>query len=461
MLAYQLALLVLPLFFFLPMAIALRARPVWMIALLLGAVLVGPVATLDIAGKQYPLPLHDHCLAAWAIVHFLGRRGRPLVAGEVRVLILQSCFCAVGVLSTVIYSPDLLKSLDGLKAYIMGLLTFYLLSKCIRTASDARGCVSALVCFGVCVGIELTYTVMTNVSAQTMWDALIMNKTVAAVTFGESNYVAGVILPLMPLSLVPLRRGTLMRVFSWGAASAMLGSILLTASRGALLSLVAGVTISACLRRRSGMLMALGMAASGLLLWQFLPLAYTQHLTGKLSTVAVDQNSTERLQLWDASWRMMTEHPVTGIGIKASGYGFRAELGTNDYLQAHNFALTVLAEAGLFGGAAYIASIFLVYRESIRGALSPRGATGYRFGYPLFVGFTCTLLHGMVEILHGTPQYSVIFWALAALAFRLRSLYGGGALPCRSVGVVVPGHERIVIASRRPDFKCAINTACI
>src|SRR5581483_9848908 len=86
--------------------------------------------------------------------------------------------------------------------------------------------------------------------------------------------------------------------------------------------------------------------------------------------------------------------------------------GLND--NTHNFVLENLAETGLVGTALYLVPIALAFRC---GAAVIRKPQPLYYGYlvaSLLVGFGGSTVHGLFEVLHRAPQYTVVYWSVAA-----------------------------------------------
>jgi O-antigen ligase len=189
---------------------------------------------------------------------------------------------------------------------------------------------------------------------QTYW------RRYAAAGFDPNDF--GLILALsIPIALyLALRRGKLMRWWYRAAVLAVLGALLLTGSRTALVSAFAAFGF-ALLRWREA---DRGQRASSVLLLLFLvlglygfaPLATRERLatvTSELTRGTLHNRTT----IWKAGLRVLRRHPILGIGAGAYPEAVRPQLGTpgvpGAQYVAHNTFLSVLVECGVIGFGVY------------------------------------------------------------------------------------------------------------
>jgi tetratricopeptide (TPR) repeat protein len=201
---------------------------------------------------------------------------------------------------------------------------------------------------------------------------------------GHSDYFAAFLLWPVFLGLVLPSR--------WlGRASALLGSIaiLLTGSRGALVGLVVGALIYACLTKPNprvwGSAAALGAVAVGVFF--FSPAG--QLLRARAHWIGEDPAGGARLLLWRDSLRMAATHPWRGFGpdnFVAAFPRFQsvelAQAYPDFYHESpHNIWLDTLSGQGVVGLAAQLAMILLALGAGV-GALKdkPKMASGLMAG---------------------------------------------------------------------------------
>ena len=142
-------------------------------------------------------------------------------------------------------------------------------------------------------------------------------------------------------------RARWVRWFDYGYIPIALMSILLTASRGALLAALPGfmyIFLSLNHLKLHHRLTLLGGAIGSLyLLLPFVPQTAFQRL-GNTGQVVSQGDLNGRLGIWLEGLRLFAEHPMIGVGTGA----FRTANTVADKV-AHNFALTLAVELGLIG----------------------------------------------------------------------------------------------------------------
>ena len=182
----------------------------------------------------------------------------------------------------------------------------------------------------------------------------------AAAGFDPNDF--GLILALsIPIALyLGLRKGNFMRWCYRGAALAVLGALLLTGSRTALVaSFVAfGFALWTWSEADRGQRTSSALLLLCLLLglYQFAPVATRERLS-TVTTELTRGTLHNRTTIWKAGLKVFRRHPVLGIGAGAYPEAVRPQLGTSrvpgaQYV-AHNTFLSVLVECGVIGFAVY------------------------------------------------------------------------------------------------------------
>jgi O-antigen ligase len=141
------------------------------------------------------------------------------------------------------------------------------------------------------------------------------------------------------------------------ASLPILGSIVASQSRGALLALVATAFVLALYHRRRRVLVPL-VAGAGLMAYTLAPLIDDRYAAERVSS----DRASGRIDIWFTAWQAFLDHPLTGIG--AGNYVpqsierlttepgvelIKSHLLTGQGIEVHNIYLEALAERGLFG----------------------------------------------------------------------------------------------------------------
>ncbi len=263
----------------------------------------------------------------------------------------------------------------GALGLLSGLALFFLVAAAHDDSDDARRSSLAVLVAGgaLCAVVVLLQAAGLRWLTSEVYTGLEFR---APGTFGNPNWAAAYLAPLVPLSLglaagaSPARR----RVYH-AAAALLAAATLATLSKGGLVTLAAGLVAFGCLGRnqprgRRLVLLAVtfGCAAAAL------ALAWQQDLAAQASWLR------GRLFLWRAALEIVAQHPLTGVGIGGypSAYGRAAAalvngdphafmpLSSVDF--AHNDLLQLAAEGGLLTAAAFVVVVVVVLRTAhVRG----------------------------------------------------------------------------------------------
>lgn len=145
--------------------------------------------------------------------------------------------------------------------------------------------------------------------------------------------------------------------FGWHA-------IFLTASRGGLIGVAVTLLLIAWRSRNVRLGLLLIPAFIGAYLWQAGDL-----MRGRAATIdefRTESSAATRLEAWSAALNMMSEHPVTGVGLASFGPAF-PDHSDKQPREAHNTFLQISAESGVLAGLMYafvvLATIFGLWRN--------------------------------------------------------------------------------------------------
>lgn len=219
------------------------------------------------------------------------------------------------------------------------------------------------------------------------------------------------------------------------AAGLMGVALVMTSSRGGIISLVAEimffVVVTAIWRKqsesRSGrtsrlkgamVRVVLGVALMVGLLGGVLMLGGEFSLNRFIDSVNTDDPTTGRAHFWSVTVDMIKTHPILGTGL--GGYGvlytrFDSRNGTFRLEQAHNDYLQILSDAGIIG--AFIGLCFLVLLF-VRALKRARSHDDFRRGLALasLGGCFAVLVHSLFDFTLHTTANALLFLVLAALA---------------------------------------------
>jgi O-antigen ligase len=242
----------------------------------------------------------------------------------------------------------------------------------------------------------------------------------------------------MPLGLMFAGAVARERMLLYAFASAMMAiSLVLTNSRGGLISMVCEVMFLAAVsslargRRREGeelsggeRLRAAAVRAGlgfAMLLAVFVGVLYfggEGALSRMLGTVNSADPTTGRAHFWRGTLQIIKDHPLLGTGLGSFGSVYtRYDTSNGAYRleQAHNDYLQIFSDAGVVGGLLGLAFVVLLFRMALRRMQSP---DRFRRGVVLgaLAGCVGALVHSFFDFTLHTTANALMFLLLAALA---------------------------------------------
>ncbi|MGH9482975.1 MAG: O-antigen ligase family protein [Terriglobales bacterium] len=143
-------------------------------------------------------------------------------------------------------------------------------------------------------------------------------------------------------------------------------ALLLTGSRGSVLTLVMVLAVAALASRRRWRIVPAALVA-GVVVWSFLPAQYKVRYES-VNDLQNDMSYQNRVTSWRGGWHMFLSNPVTGIGIGdytvANGAKFWPAPGRKIYLNAHSLYFQTLGELGLVGVFAFGGFLVVLFRSN-------------------------------------------------------------------------------------------------
>ncbi len=265
------------------------------------------------------------------------------------------------------------------------------------------------------------------VDPQPLTGAVFLGTAVSRATGGlGSPNALGMLLALcLPLQAAFALRGRTPTARAVGAACVALALVGmgLAVSRGAFLGLGAGVLVLALWApfRRTALLLlplvvVLSIAGNN-------PVSpYSEKVAERLTDRSTTGGSNPRVQLWKKTPAMIEDHPVFGVGgleflHEAPAYDMATAEGIPNH--AHNLLLTITAEAGFAGLAAFLAllaSVAMALRRTLRGASGLQRGLAYAMAAS-FVGF---FVNGILDYALGAAPIAAAFFVLVGCAAALR-----------------------------------------
>jgi O-antigen ligase len=223
--------------------------------------------------------------------------------------------------------------------------------------------------------------------------------------YGDANPVAMYLDPPFALAVglvlfAPSPRWRWMGVAWFAVVGA---ALLLTFSKGGYLAVGALALVAVLSVRRWGALLLVGAVGAALLMAQ-IPL-----VAQRLGTIPISIGG--RLEIYRATFQMIRNSPIFGVGLGGYSYQFRGEV---PEIYPHDIWLTFWVEIGLLGLIAFAVILFWLLWRGWRAW--PRMQVFYRPALWGALGaLVMWIVHGLVDSPYWKNDMSVEFWTLAAV----------------------------------------------
>ncbi|HJR05842.1 MAG TPA: O-antigen ligase family protein [Pyrinomonadaceae bacterium] len=245
----------------------------------------------------------------------------------------------------------------------------------------------------------------------------------------------------LPLGLLVSGAVAVERRLLYIFSAAIMGlALILTASRGGILSLGAEVLFLAAIaglvrrkdkreadetgetaesRVRAALVrVGIGFALVVALLVGSVYLGGEESLSRLFGSVSADDPTSGRVQFWQGTWEVIKHHPVLGAGLGAFSVAYtRYDVlnGATRLEQAHNDYLQILADTGIVGGLLGLVFLFALFRYGFS-RINSRDKFRRGVAAGALAGCFAVLVHSFFDFsLHMTSN-ALLFLVLAALA---------------------------------------------
>jgi O-antigen ligase len=360
-----------------------------------------------------------------------------LVLGLIQLLPLRSSggvSLSVGVTQALSLDPYATKlvlvQISTLLVYFSATLTF------TDTPRRLHILVRTIVIFGFCLavfGLTQSFSSPTKV----YWIRELSQSTPFG-PFINRHHFAGYMELTIALPLGLLFAGTIekeKRLLYLFAAGLMGVALVLTSSRGGIISLVAEILFFAVVtalwrpgqsdrpaknRRVKGAVIRLGLALALMvaLFGGVLLLGGELSITRFIDSVNTDDPTTGRAHFWSVTIDIIKAHPWLGTGLGAFGVIYTHYDSRNGLFrleQAHNDYLQVLSDSGVVGAALALCFVIFLFRRAFS---RTKSRDSFRRGVALAAvgGCFAVLVHSLFDFTLHTTSNALLFLVLSAMA---------------------------------------------
>jgi O-antigen ligase len=403
-------------------------RPRWYLPLAVAYLPFSQVYALPLAGITGANM--TNFVLAFGLVAWLSRRmqgQRPVSTRFADLLVaLYVGVASLGVVPAYAADPDLIDLAMAYRAWLAP-MAFYLLARGLaRDREDVRGTLWVMAWTTFLVAVDTWREGVARSSHGTIDAARVRGLMEQANSMGAFLVYYGVPLLAFALAFRPRRRALPYLAAYLVAARATL----FTFSRGAYLALAAGS--GTVLLFGNPLLLAAaaaGGAGAAAVFPSLVPASVRERLedtttrdqtyAGDGSAVRLDRSSAHRLVIWRGAARMITAHPLGGVGIgrfqRVITYYTERPLKQTDPHDAHNAFVLVAAESGLPSLALLLLLFVLWGLLALRLRLRHPGAFERSVGLAFLGCLAGVVVSGMLGSRFSDESLIGWFWILAAL----------------------------------------------
>jgi O-antigen ligase len=289
----------------------------------------------------------------------------------------------------------------GWSMYVMPAILFISLSQLVYCRENKDGLEKGWIIWGLFVAGQLIIALGGSGNGITGFE---LHYT-ANIYWARSNYIAAILeIPVLWTYHVMQQKRPESR-FAMFAFVLCVVALLLTVSRGGILTILLCLLVYSLLRRKYIFLLFAGMVV-GIMLPQF---------SSRFSDM-LDSSNLDRMYLWVQAADLFLKSPIVGNGpgdiLLYSTFFTIAEFMTDP----HNFILTILVHTGIVGFAIFTAMMAVFFRRALWINKKQKN--------PFYIVALCSaFFHGMVEPTFIGYAYSFIFWfCMAALTVQAHQL---------------------------------------
>jgi putative inorganic carbon (hco3(-)) transporter len=246
------------------------------------------------------------------------------------------------------------------------------------------------------------------------------------------------------------KRNFLMQSVVWGSWFIVIIALILSYTRAAWISVVValGILVLVLLRIRLSYILLLSVLGILYLTGQRLNIIHkmqqnrqvssasiSEHVKS-ISNITTDESNLERLNRWNAAFRMFRERPLFGFGpgtymFKYAPYQRAADKTTistdfGDRGNAHSEYIGPLVESGVLGSLSFILICIMTLITGINVYFRLKDQRLKQIVLALWLGYITYLIHGTLNNFLDTDKASALFWGFAAvfvsLDIRLKEL---------------------------------------
>jgi O-antigen ligase len=408
---------------FLPFLFLLYEKPVVLIHLLMISILAGAIGTIKISGKTPNILFVDiffFILLSMLFIKTLLSLNKSI---EIPILILIWIPFLVWSVLGVISAVEKFRVLVYWKNYFAGFVVFSYAWFVLKNKIHVKQILYAFIIWGVVLSLIELKIVFELGGIGMGIVGLFLKKNLLATSWGRSNYLAAFYVFIIPLSIALLFyfKSLKNRLFQVFALILMFTGIIITLSRGGIISLVFALIIlfSKLLKTKTFIPLLIIFVIVSLVVF-LNPL--TQVLIERSAAFERSASVFTRINFYEDVWKTFLENPILGVGFGNLGFYSQFEIASAFSTSAHNIVLGMLGETGLVGAISFFAIFWLLIKKIIAEYRDENDNSLKLLRWAFIASLSGVLLHSFMEPNFEGIQFSIMFWLLFSVYFKLHLL---------------------------------------
>ena len=341
-------------------------------------------------------------------------------------------------LISVLVAGDSMLALAKFRKFTENAILAFVIVFFIQRPTSLRGMVWTLLAAGIFMATISVFQNITSTYDNNYWGFGEWDRATTAVTsthrltgpYGNPNAYAQVLVMLVPLALDRLWHEKMLRLrllAGWALIVCVL-TVFFTYSRNGFITLLITLGFLFVIRRPRILPMILtGFLA--LVLFQFLPISYTERIAtlfqfSSSPQQVYDESFRGRLSENIAAWQMFQDHPLFGVGLdnfEVNYQEYSRQIGLDPRRVERtpaSFYLELLSEQGLIGTTVFVLFMAIVFRNlwKARHLFRSLGMENEEY---MTLAYLSGLAGYMMFYISKNSAYPNVFWVLLGIAFSI------------------------------------------
>lgn len=322
---------------------------------------------------------------------------------------------------TITIAVDTKLALGYWRNFFGGFVLFCFALYTIKTGEEIKYFIITLIVWGIILAFIEFFILYTIGGTSAGLMKLFLTKNLLATSWGRSNYLAAFYVLIIPLTMGYMYLATTKSskiIFSI-ILVIMFSAVMLTLSRGGILSLLVGVflLLPRLVKPRTFIPIFLLVVLIGVIV-ALNPLTFV--VFEGLGKVDKSFSYMTRLNFYEDVWKTFLNYPITGIGLGNLGYYAKFKIAGS--ASAHNLVLGLLGETGIIGTILFLTTLIGVFIKISKNYLRETNEKIKLFTWAFISSFTGVLVHSMMEPNFEGFQFSVMLWSSIAVFLKITDL---------------------------------------